>query len=215
MGKVYLIITCSINNKVGIKWAGRRRQEYFIGISNVLEHCREKDIIPIIVENSKDGSSFLDVFNCDKLYTNDNVFKDFQDTEYLEHKGQNEIRDIRAVIEKYNIEDDDMIIKHTGRYMLFQDDFFKLVLNNVNEKDAIFKGFNVCSYTEQDDDMVMGLFALKAKYFKEFEFKIFNLGCEQELRTYINDKVLPELILKTNVLYLRVCIGQDHKMVDV
>jgi hypothetical protein len=214
MSKVYLIITCSIDNKVGVKWAGRRRQEYFLGVSNVLEHARCKDIKPIIIENSKDNASYLDVFDCTKFYTKDNHFVQDIEKEIIYHKGVNEIRDIKKTLELFDIDDDDMIIKFTGRYMLFQDDFFKLVLDNL-DKDVIFKEFNVVSHTAQEDDMVMGLFAMKAKYFKEFEYTNFDLGCEQELRTWFNEKVLPEAILKTNTLYLRVCIGEDHKMVDV
>jgi hypothetical protein len=212
MGKVYLIITCCIDSKVGVKWGGRRRQEYFLGVSNVLEHCREKDIIPIIVENSKDGSSFLDVFNCDKLYTKDNHFE--VEDEMILHKGVNEMRDIVSVMKKYNIQNDDMIIKFTGRYMIFQDDFFKLVLDNL-DKECIQKTYNVCTYSNNEIDIVMGLFAIKARYLKVFEYRNYDMGCEEEFKRYILNHINKQDILEVDKLYLRVCLGDNHKFIDV
>lgn len=212
MGKVYLIITCCIDSKIGVKWAGRRRQEYFLGVSNVLEHCRGKDIIPIIVENSKDGSSFLDVFNCDKVYTKNNNFE--IENDMIMHKGVNEIRDIMAVMKKYDIQNDDMIIKFTGRYMLFQDDFFKLVLDNL-DKECIQKTYNVCTYSSNEIDIVMGLFAIKARYLKVFDYRNTDMGCEEEFKRYILDHINKENIVEAEKLYLRVCLGDNHKMIDV
>jgi hypothetical protein len=214
MGKVYLIITCCIDSKIGVKWTGRRRQEYFLGISNILEHCREKDIIPIIVENSKDGSSYLDVFNCDKVYTKNNEFE--VEGDFILHKGVNELRDINFVIKKYNIQNDDMIIKHTGRYMLFQDDFFKLVLDNL-DKECIQKTYNVCTYSNNEIDIVMGLFAIKARYLKVFKYTGMddNMGCEEDFKRYILSHIKKEDIVEVDKLYLRVCLGDNHKFIDV
>lgn len=212
MTKTYLIITCCINSKVGVQWADRRRQEYYLGIANVLNLAREKDIIPIIVENTQEGKSYLDIFNCDIIYTRDNIFE-IQD-DLIIHKGANEMRDIKQVIEKYNIQDDDMIIKFTGRYMLFKDDFFKTTLENL-EKDCIQRTFNVCSKRQDEWDIVMGLFSIKAKYLKVFEYRNLNMGCEEDFKTYINNYISKENILEVDKLYLRVCLGDNHKFIDV
>jgi len=49
---------------------------------------------------------------------------------------------------------------------------------------------------------------------KEFEYKRYEIGCEQEFREYINDTIPEDKILKVETLWLRVCIGNDHKLVD-
>lgn len=208
--KIYLIITCCVNQKVGCNWSDRRRQEYYLGIANVL-NLLPKDFIPIIVENSCEDSSYLDVFNCDKVYTKNNEFEN-KDGLIL-HKGVNELRDIKYVIEKYNIDDDDIVIKMTGRYLLFKDCFFRLIKENL-DKDAFLRYYNVCSYVSGDDQMVQGLFALKAKYFKVFEYRDFSKGCEQDFVSSINEFIPKDKIISVDKLWLRVCIAKNFKFVD-
>jgi hypothetical protein len=213
MKKIFLIITCCVKNNDGATWADRRRQEYYLAISNVLNLVRtHKNITPIIVENSMPYQSYLDVFNSKILYTNDNS-RLIEGTTIL-HKGSREILDIRKVIEKYGIEEDDMIIKITGRYLLFKDDFFKTVLDNL-DKEAIFRPYNVCTYDTGNIHMVLGLFALKCKYFKMFNYaKCEKVGAEEDFRTFINETISEDKILIVNKLWLRVTIGMNNKIVD-
>lgn len=209
---VYLILTCCIDNKVGVNWKDRRRQEYYLALANVLNLC-PKNIKPIIVENSQENKSYLDVFNCDIVYTNDN--SRIIENDLILHKGTRELIDIKKIIEKYEIGDDDMIIKMTGRYLLFKPDFFDVVLNNL-DKDSIFREFNVCTYSKDPIDIVLGLFALRCKYFKSFEYvndKI--MGCEEDFRRYINVNIPEDKIMKVEKLWLRVILGDNHKLVDV
>ena len=65
----------------------------------------------------------MDALPCDIQYTNNNQTRYF-------HKGVNELLDIKFIIDKYNIQDEDIIIKLTGRYYLTNDTFFKLVIEN-------------------------------------------------------------------------------------
>jgi hypothetical protein len=207
----YLIITCSIDNNGGSTWPDRRRQEYYLGISNILNLC-PKTIKPIIVENSKENASYLDVFKCDILYTNDN--SRIIEGDNILHKGQREVIDIRKVIEKFDIKDDDMVIKITGRYLLFKDDFLKSVLDN-QDKDAIFRDYNVCTYATGENHMVLGLFALRCKYFKNFNYDRHQLGAEEDFRLYINEFVESDKILIIKKLWLRITLGMNNKIVDV
>jgi hypothetical protein len=191
-------------------WSDRRKQEYFLAIANVLSML-PKNIKPIIVENSKDNESYLDVFNCDVVYTNDN--STLIDGDTILHKGTRELIDIRKVIEKFNIVDDAMVIKMTGRYLLFKPDFFTKVLDNP-DKDAIFRPYNVCTYETGDTDIVLGLFALRCKFFKLFKYNDYDAGAEEDFRNMINQLVEPEKILLVDKLWLRVCLGSNHKLVD-
>ena len=207
---IWLIITCSIDNKQGIKWGDRRRQEYYLGIANCL-HLLPKEIKPIIVENTKDGASYLDVFNCPILYTKNNEY--LIDGEYTLHKGYRELIDIKKVMEKFEISDDDMIIKMTGRYLLFNDNFFQKVINNP-DKDAIFRQYNVMIYTKEEHDMVLGLYALRGKYMRRIEYNDYKKGAEQNYREEINQYIPQDKILKVDKLFMRCIIGETFKLVD-
>ena len=68
---------------------------------------------PIIVENNGLRETYLDELSCDVVYTTNNVSN-------FAHKGVNELLDIKEVINKYNIQDDDIVIKLTGRYKLLE-----------------------------------------------------------------------------------------------
>ena len=209
--KIFLIITCCIKNNDGATWADRRRQEYYLAIANVL-NLLPKNVKPIIVENSMDGSSYLDVFNCDIMYTNDN--SRIVEGDIILHKGSREIIDIRKVIEKYEIQDDDMIIKMTGRYLLFKNDFFTTVLENL-DKHAILRPYNICTYETGDIHMVLGLFALRCKYFKTFSYENRNtMGAEEDFRVFINDYISQDNILLVEKLWLRVTLGMNNKIID-
>jgi hypothetical protein len=211
MSKTYLIITCCINNNVGITWSDKRKQQYYLAIANVLNLC-PSEITPIIVENSCVDKSYLDVFKCDVVYTKSSA--PLREGDLLLHKGHNELNDIKYVIQKYNIQDSDMIIKMTGRYLLFQNEFFTSVLANPT-KDAFFRQYNVCTYEKDDISIVLGLFALRAKYFTNFEYRNHEVGAEEDFRTYINQYINPTNIVKVDKLWLRVFLGMNDKMLDV
>lgn len=210
MPQTYLIITTSIKNKMGIQYGDRRRQEYYLGIANVLNLLPDS-IKPIIVENSQDNKSYLDVFRCPIVYTcnNDYVVEDG----YRMHKGYREMLDIQQVINRFDIEDDDMVIKMTGRYLLFKNDFFNIVLQNL-DKEAIFREFNVMTYSKTNIDIVLGLFAVKSKYLKYFQYRENKKGAEEEYRTFINQNISIDDILKVDRLYLRCIIGDTFRLVD-
>jgi len=146
------------------------------------------------------------------LYTNDNSRIIVGDN--ILHKGQREIIDIRKVIEKFDIQEDDMIIKITGRYLLFKDDFFKTVLDHP-DKDVFFRDYNVCTFETGCNHMVLGLFALRCKYFKKFNYDRYTMGAEEDFRLYINQTSEPDKILIVKKLWLRVTLGMNNKMVDV
>jgi hypothetical protein len=199
-----------LNNRVGITYPAKRRNEYYIAIANLL-YLLPPEIKPVIVENSCVDKSCLDIFKCPVVYTQNN--KPIKDGDVLLHKGSNELLDIQYVIEKFDIQPDDIIIKQTGRYLLFQNNFFTTVLSNP-DKDCFFKQYNVCTYEKDDISIVLGLFALRCKYFKNFEYRNHKVGCEQDFREFINEFVDPSKIVKIDKLFLRVILGENDKMID-
>lgn len=159
---IYLIITASINNKYGVKNDVHRKNTYIEAITTTLSCIKDMNIKTIIVENNGFRSTYLDNLGCDVFYTNNNILQ-------TRHKGVKELYDIKNVIEKYNIHDDDMIIKLTGRYMPLKDTFFKIVIDS--QSDALIKFYNVCTKKFLSNDCVLGLFALRCKYLKEFNYE--------------------------------------------
>jgi hypothetical protein len=163
---IYLIITTSINNRFGQQNAEERKERYLNAISETLKHLPYK-IKPIIVENNGKRETYLDKFyhhhnnHVKVIYTDNNTVP-------FKSKGANELLDIKEVIEKYGIEDEDIIIKLTGRYKALSSKFFDEVIENENKYDAFVKFFGTCSLKFEEYDCILGCYALRAKYIKLF-----------------------------------------------
>lgn len=201
---IYIIITTSINNKIGVKNASHRKTRYTESISQLLNFIdNDSNIKPIIVENNGVRQTFLDDFKCDVFYTDNNKLN-------YGHKGQNELLDIKAVINEYNINDDDVIIKLTGRYKLLNPTFINLVKNN--DYDAFVKFFNVCTKEYMFDDCVLGLFAIKCKYLKHFEYN-FVRSPECEFAVHVRKNV--NKIIEVEHLHLECCFADNLRILNV
>lgn len=202
---IYLIITTSIINKHGIKDAEHRKKNYIDSINQTLKYL-PNGIIPIIVENNGKRETFMDDFGIDVLYTNNNELS-------CRHKGINELCDIKDVIDKYKIEDNDIIIKITGRYHPTNDSFLKLVSDAWDKYDAFIKFFNVCELTFMENDCVLGAFAIKCKYIKEFEYVDSSKSPEVEFATFVRKNC--ESICEIENLNVRCCFADNLRILDV
>lgn len=204
---IYLIITTSINNKHGVQNFEHRKNRYINSIKSSLEIIsNHKTIKPIIVENNGHRQTYLDELKCDVVYTNNNDLN-------VQHKGVNELLDIKQVINQYNIQDDDIIIKLTGRYKIVDSSFFNTVKDNLNVYDAFVKFFNVCALQYMWDDCVLGLFAIKCKYLKNFEY-----DCKRSPECEFADHVrknIKERTMEINNLNLECCFADDLRLLNV
>jgi hypothetical protein len=206
---IYIIITTSIINKHGIHDSFHRQNRYTECINQLLQLINNNsNIKPIIVENNGSRQTFLNELNCEVCYTDNNKFN------YI-HKGVNELLDIKEVIHKYNIQDDDMVIKLTGRYKLLNLNFIKLVESNIHKYDAFVKFFNVCTKQFMFNDCVLGLFATKCKYFKNFNYYNFSKSAECEFADYIRKYISNEKLLEVNHLDLECCFADDLRILTV
>jgi hypothetical protein len=160
-------------------------------------------IKPIIVENNGSRSTYLDDMGCDVIYTNNNAIR-------CGHKGINELQDIKEVIGKYNIRDDDIVIKLTGRYFMMNPSFFETILSHIN-KDVFVKFFNVCTREYVHDDCVLGLYAIRCKYLKQFEYKCVS-SPEVEFATYIRKVIPNDNIMSLEYLNIRCCFADDLRI---
>ena len=205
---IYIIITTSINNKNGVKNKIHRQTRYIECINNLLQLIKnDPNIKPIIVENNGLRQTYLDDLKCDIYYTNNNKIN-------YKHKGENELLDIKQVINQYNIKDEDIIIKLTGRYKLLNLNFINFVKNNINHYDAFVKFFNVCTLRFMFDDCVLGLFAMKCKYLKEFKYK-FLKSPECEFADYIRKNIDKNKLIEVNQLDLECCFADNLRILVV
>lgn len=162
---IYLIITTSINNRYGAKDQTERQERYLYAINETLK-VLPHEIKPIIVENNGERATYLDNFYHHNQRIN--VFYTENNKQQFKSKGANELLDIKEVIDRYGIEDDDIIIKLTGRYRALSPKFFKEVIENENTYDAFIKFYGTCSLKFEQYDCILGCYALRAKYIKLF-----------------------------------------------
>lgn len=205
---IYVIITTSIVNKIGVINETHRENRYTECIQQLLGLVENDPFIkPIIVENNGQRQTFLDDLNCDVFYT-DNNKKDFK------HKGENELLDIKDAINNYNIQDDDIIIKLTGRYKILTMNFLESVKIHKNNIDAFVKFFNVCTKEYMFDDCVLGLFAIRCKYLKNFTY-YFLKSPECEFANHVRKVVNNENLMEIEHLDLECCFADDLRILIV
>jgi hypothetical protein len=163
---IYLIITTSISNRYGIQAYEQRKERYLFAIQETLRLI-PSSIQPIIVENNGKRSTFLDSFEKDGkkvpvLYTDHNAFPS-------KSKGVNEMMDIKEVIRHFHIQEEDIVVKITGRYRLLSSMFLKEIEETQNEKDVWMKFFGTCSLQFETYDCILGCYAIRARYLQLFQ----------------------------------------------
>jgi len=210
--KVYLIITTCINNKVGLVNYEERKARYLHCIPSAVEQWKSIFLTtPIIVENTQVQPTYLnDIKGANVIYTQNN-------TNLVWHKGRNELLDIKEVIKQLNIEDNDIVIKLTGRYKVLDNYFFKLINDNLNSSNpcnAFAKFYNVCTQKYTQGDCVLGLIATRCKFWKEFNYANNVLSPEVQFARYIHTRSKGHVI-KVDNLGLECCFADDHRIIVV
>jgi hypothetical protein len=161
--KKYWIITTSLVSSNFDK----RKSEYIRGITTVIEACKNTDIQIIIVENNGPRETFLDIFkpSCKIHYTTNNQLET--------HYGVKELFDVLECISTFNIQDNDYVIKSTGRYYLnskFCPFLDEVKFVDTNQYDTIIKyGWWEKPSMTKVEDCILGLICLKTKYIKQID----------------------------------------------
>jgi len=161
---IYVIITTSLIRDN----YDARKKEYIDAIKINLEFLKEiPDIKIVIVENNNNTNSFLDDFNCDVIYTDNN----WTATSY--NKGPIELTDIHHVINSLDIKDDDFIIKITGRYPIQNNSKFINTIKtcDLNNIDCVIRygSFYEKKGNKRCNDCITGLIGMKCKYVKQID----------------------------------------------
>ena len=127
-----------------------RKLEYLDSYNKLLEFFKKDDIF--IVECFLNEKSFLEEYQ-DVFYSNANNV-------YIRNKGVKEALSLIKFIESNDIDDDEIIIKHTGRYKFIS----KFLINEINEN----KNIDLFVREGVNNQYFTGTFAIQYKFFKKF-----------------------------------------------
>jgi hypothetical protein len=176
----------------------RRKAQYIKSI----EVFHEIGYEPFIIETCTTGPTFLDDYCHQVLYTHSN------DSSQI-NKGVNEGKSILIFLETYKnmINEDDIIIKTTGRYHLAHDSFIRLVEDNDR-----YAGFikHRLPDMRQYIDLFTGLFALEARYLSNmlasirYELMDANIWFEWDVARYfhtLTERHVPIMYLDSVGMY--------------
>lgn len=176
-----------------------RKNRYITSIVKNLEILKNyPNVKVLIVENNGDSNTYLNVFQ--EKFGVSIIYTNYNQSNYY-HKGYAEMYDIKAVIKSYRMNDNDIIIKMTGRYHLMTNFFIEAVIQNEDKYDAFFKFYNVCLKRYMHNDCILGAFALRVKFLKDFEYKDIYLSPEAEIAKYLKEK--------SEKKELRLCLMED------
>lgn len=181
---IYFLVTTSIfNNSLS------RQIQYTYGINKLKEVLLLKNVTNykiIIIENNGKRETFLDMLGCEVFYTNNNSLQ-------TNNKGYKELKDIFDTIEKYQINDNDFIVKITGRYILENNSEFIDVIKNLDIKpyDCVIRygAFFQSAFNYKINDCIIGLIGMKCKFVKQIKFPKENCAVEWDwaLATFVID----------------------------
>ena len=159
----FIVTTCLINNDFFT-----RKTQYVNGINKLkqrIHYLNIQDYKIIIIENNGIRNTFLDTSGCEIYYTRNNFL-------LTNNKGYKELKDIRDCIIKFNIADNDFIVKMTGRYILNDDSEFMNIIKNVHNTkyDCVLKYGSYCNPVDYKmDDCITGLIGMSCVYVKQIE----------------------------------------------
>ena len=155
----------------------------------------------IIIENNGHKNTFLNNYTYDVFYTNNNYLN-------TNNKGFKELKDIIDCINYFKIDDEDFIVKITGRYLLHDNSEFIQKLKE-NNYDCIIKyGSYLNPVNYKMNDCITGLIGMKSKYIKDIEFPSEN-ECVEWKWAEITQKINNEKICIVNNLGINICPGSN------
>jgi hypothetical protein len=185
-----------------------RETAYYTTITNNLNTMRGLPIEYYIVENGGKRRTVLDdISGVHVLYTDTNAIKYTGSNPDAETglKPMKEMMDIQKICNTFDFDDEDIIIKITGRYGLQNPPtFLENLIENEGKYDVFMKFFNICTMNYDEMDCVLGLYAIRYKYLQEFNprYMLEQESAEHVFATFVRRTVPPEKILEVSHLGL-------------
>jgi len=147
-----------------------RNKQYLNGIRALQASLAEYSIDAkiVIVENNGPRTTFLDSLGPQVFYTHNNQLQNV-------NKGVKEIQDVFHVINSLNLQDNDFVIKMTGRYVLHAKSFFmRLVKDSIQGQKGLYDAIlRYGPYFKPVDtpmeDCITGLIGLRVRVFRSIK----------------------------------------------
>ena len=192
-----------------------REQMYYKNILQTLTIVRGMPIEIYIVENSGKRKTLLDdISGVHLLYTDTNAIKYSGSNPNAETglKAMKEMMDILRVCDVFEFDEEDIVIKLTGRYGLQNPPtFLETLIENQGKYDVFMKFLNICTMRYDSMDCVLGLCAIRYKYLQEFNprYMLEQPSCECVFAAFVRRTVPEERILEATHLGLVLPREQD------
>jgi len=187
------VITSSINTP-------EREQKYLEQIRRSLAAVARYPFSIYLVENNGPRQTAFDAIEgINIFYTHTNANRAFVKI------GMKEFHDLVLLGDKYDFEDDDIIIKLTGLYTLEDpNSFLDMVVQYEKHYDAFIKWIDVIQEKYMYDDCCLGLYAIRFRYLKEFNYieMATHDSMEHVFARYVRDAVVAERIASVEHLGL-------------
>ena len=173
----YIFVTTSLINTPELP---KREFQYKNCIQQLINFNINKKYKIIIIENNGKRQTIFDMYsefeNISVFYTNNNSYNGNTLLDKNPNYGIVEFMDIIECIKEYNINDNDFIVKLSGRYYLHDDNqFFKIVDNLDNKYNGVVKYGSYSSPLDyRCNDCVTGLIGYTAFYLKKIYPNILN-----------------------------------------
>lgn len=182
-----------------------REQDYRKGIPSVFRYAKPDERI-YITENTGNKSSFLDEYGAYVHYTNT------QHTMFEANHGKKEFTDIISCINSQQVDDDVMVIKTTGRYVLNSNFFPELVRQNI-DKDVVYSPENAFKNMPPVSfpNCILGMIAMKAKHWRRLPLDDIKprIPSEWTVAKYIVENIPLEKRKETDIIDMYVKIGSS------
>jgi len=205
-----LITTCLIKDN----YYNIREKQYKESIPNITKKFNNIPNTKIIIleNNNNTSTTFLDEFDVDVLYTDNNL------TINTKNKGLKEYNDILSCINKYDINDDDFIVKITGRYNIKDNSNFinELMKLENTDIDCIIRYGNYYDLESTcKTDCISGLFGMKCKYIKKVKLEDENECIEWKYGTIASTEIPEEKVIELRNLGLLLCPASYSHYIEV
>ena len=205
---IYFIVTTSLFNNCPI-----RKQQYITGINKlkqVINNLKIKNYKIIIIENNWKRKSFLNDLNCSMFYTKNNFLR-------ATNRGFKELKDIQNCIDHYKINDNDFIVKMTGRYILEDNSEFMKVIKKIHKTNyecVIKYGSYNNPVNHKMDDCITGLIGMSCLYIKKIiKPKRNDLNdCVEWKWANVTNLIHDKKIYLVNKLGINICPGSNTYM---
>lgn len=200
---IYFIVTTCLFDECPI-----RVNQYIYGINKLKQIIQTENIENckiIIIENNGVRNTFLDKLGCDVYYTSNNFLP-------TKNKGIKELQDVKDCIKYYNIEDNDFIVKMTGRYILHNNSEFMRIIKNLftTHYDCVIKyGSYLNPLDYKVENCITGLIGMRCVYVKQIETPEEDVcvECKWAKATYFIEN---HKIYLVNKLGIYICPGSNN-----